>query len=200
MVNVNFSHPVGSRQFTDEEKDFLHELAYGSTFICEVGSWVGDSTEALGNVVKKTNGTLYCVDTFQGNPETDLAEKAKQNDIFSIFKSNIKELELTNYIKPLCMTSEDAVKIMPNDFFDFIFIDANHTYDCVRHDIRNWSQKLKSDGIIAGHDYDSPDFEEEFIHKDFVRDKHHGVIKAVNEFYGKNNVRKGAGTIWWVQK
>jgi hypothetical protein len=37
---------------------------------------------------------------------------------------------------------------------DFIYIDGNHRYDAVMHDIVNGIKSVKKDGIIAGHDYD----------------------------------------------
>lgn len=35
---------------------------------------------------------------------------------------------------------------------DFIFIDAKHDYNSVLADIRAWTQKVKPDGFVAGHD------------------------------------------------
>lgn len=52
---------------------------------------------------------------------------------------------------------------------DFVFIDAEHTYDAVKADIEAWTRKVKPGGIIAGHDYD---------------DYWQGLIQAVNEAFG----------------
>ena len=35
---------------------------------------------------------------------------------------------------------------------DFIFIDADHTYESVKKDIELWTPKVKHEGIILGHD------------------------------------------------
>lgn len=70
----------------------------------------------------------------------------------------------------------EFVKFFPNNFFDFIYIDANHKYEEVKNDIELWYPKLKKGGIFSGHDYiDRIDLHCEF-----------GVKSAVNEF-GKNN-------------
>lgn len=47
---------------------------------------------------------------------------------------------------------------------DFVFVDADHSYEGCRDDIVNWTPKVRKGGIIAGHD----------IHMD-------GVKKAVEE-------------------
>ncbi len=36
--------------------------------------------------------------------------------------------------------------------FDFVYIDADHSYEAVKRDIAAWLPKIKPGGIIAGHD------------------------------------------------
>ena len=55
-----------------------------------------------------------------------------------------------------------------NEFFDFIYIDADHEYESVKKDIEAWIPRLRSGGIIAGHDYIG----------------YRGVHDAVNERFG----------------
>jgi SAM-dependent MidA family methyltransferase len=71
--------------------------------------------------------------------------------------------------------SVNANKIFANEFFDFIYIDANHSYISAKKDIEAWYPKLKIGGIFAGHDYldKPPQFE---------------VKKAVDEFAQNNNL------------
>lgn len=59
----------------------------------------------------------------------------------------------------------------PDDSLDFIYIDAPHDYYSVITDINVWFPKLRSGGILAGHDY----------HSDWP-----GVIDAVNEFFNSH--------------
>jgi hypothetical protein len=74
----------------------------------------------------------------------------------------------------LRMESLEAVKLFPDNYFDFIYIDANHEYEHVKADINAWYPKIKKNGIFAGHDYNN---------------KHKGVIRAVSEFRMSHNLQ-----------
>jgi len=60
--------------------------------------------------------------------------------------------------------SVDAAGAFDNQSLDFVFIDAQHTYDSLKADIIAWSPKLKDEGKLLGHDIHFP-----------------GVLKAVTE-------------------
>jgi predicted O-methyltransferase YrrM len=82
-------------------------------------------------------------------------------------------------------TSEDAVAEIP-DVVDFVYVDGNHDYSCVKKDIELYFRKLRAGGIICGHDYSS---------------NWDGVIKAVNEFTESNSLALHTeGVDWWMVK
>ena len=56
-------------------------------------------------------------------------------------------------IKYLDMSSIDAAKLFPDESFDFIYIDASHTYENCKQDIEAWFPKVRYSGILSGHDY-----------------------------------------------
>ena len=92
-------------------------------------------------------------------------------------------------LKIIRMTSVEASKLfyhyrkyVNEKYFDLVFIDAEHDYENVRKDILAWDPLVKENGIICGHDYAS-------------REK--GVIKAVNEIYGEDNIEViRPGSVW----
>lgn len=51
------------------------------------------------------------------------------------------------------MDSVEASAKFEDKFFDWIYIDADHSYDAVKKDINAWFPKLKPGGVMAGHDY-----------------------------------------------
>lgn len=77
--------------------------------------------------------------------------------------------------------SIDAAKEIGNSSLDLVFIDANHTYEYVKDDIRNWWPKVRKRGIIAGHDY-KPNFP--------------GVCRAVDEIFG-DDLHLSLDSVWW---
>jgi len=194
-------------QFTSTEEAILHSLCdkvkREGMVIAEVGAWLGCSTAVMGKVAKENKGIVYTVDWFRGSGEkTPLKGVADRNDIFNIFRTNMNELGLQDAIKPLVMTSSDAVNIIKDNMFDLIFIDADHVYQAVKQDIEMWLPKLKKNGIICGHDCEEKyDFENKEItaHKDmdFWGGMHCGVVKAVGErFNNQHNIEE---RIWWIQ-
>lgn len=54
-------------------------------------------------------------------------------------------------------TSVNGSKLFSDNFFDFIYIDANHSYAAALEDLQTWFPKVKPGGVFAGHDYlDAP--------------------------------------------
>jgi hypothetical protein len=66
----------------------------------------------------------------------------------------------------------------PDNYFDWIYIDADHSYEGVKKDINKSKTKVKRDGLLVFNDY-TPWSVAELIP--------YGVPKAVNEFCIANN-------------
>jgi len=112
----------------------IHENLNKDSVICEIGSYEGKSSELFALLCKE----VYCVDVFYDQRATKIFDDMIRN------YSNIWKIEKLSSL---------ASKEFPNNFFDFIYIDANHDYDSVKQDIINWIDKIKIDGYVGGHDY-----------------------------------------------
>jgi GR25 family glycosyltransferase involved in LPS biosynthesis len=86
-------------------------------------------------------------------------------------------------VKIIRQDSVEAAKTFPDNFFDFIYIDADHTEEAVVADIEAWYPKLRKGGMMAGHDYMDAKMDwENGIYSLF------GVKSAVDNFAEKNNL------------
>lgn len=57
------------------------------------------------------------------------------------------------FIKVYRESSLEAVVHFPNDYFDFIYIDGDHTYEGCLQDVTSWYPKLRPGGFMVGDDY-----------------------------------------------
>ena len=97
-------------------------------------------------------------------------------------------------VKMVKMKSSDASKLYEDEYFDWIYIDADHSYDGVKEDILNWWPKLKKGGLFSGHDFDPSRNDSNY--------EMYGVRKAVEEIFGDNfNLTKEENyKSWYVFK
>lgn len=68
---------------------------------------------------------------------------------------NLTAANLGDVVEILPLDSLNASCRFPDNHFDLVFIDASHRYELIKADIRLWSHKIKWQGILAGHDYNS---------------------------------------------
>jgi predicted O-methyltransferase YrrM len=167
--------------------------------VAEVGSWMGlGSTQTfLSSLAQVPDSTLICVDTWQGAASCDHDRSmADQHDIFGIFRKNAVAAESRTRVVPVMSDSAAAAALMRDRSFDLVFIDADHSYDCVKADIAAWLPKVRPGGILCGHDCESrvTPQDKEFLaaarHRDAVEvvkrnflHFHAGVILAVDETF-----------------
>jgi len=77
--------------------------------------------------------------------------------------------------------SDIAVNFVLNDL-DFVYIDGDHSYEATKKDIELYYPKVRSGGLVAGHDY---------------KPSEPGVVKAVNEFFKGKKIMYGGRWDWW---
>ncbi len=176
--------------------------------ILEVGSWKGHSTSILGKVAKQYKGKVFAVDHWRGNKGTWNTEMINTQDIYSIFKHNMEVLGLQNTVEAVRMESHKASNLFSNSSLELIFLDGDHTYKGFKQDVNDWIPKLKSNGIICGHDCEGYFSEYSLIRKIWIvthlntdyRFCHPGIVFALYRKFDKNFRRYDNSSIWSREK
>ncbi len=140
----------------------LHKLGVGGN-VAEIGVDEGKFSKTIFNINKPDN--FHLVDVWG----TDRFHDGKYEEVKTYFKDQI-EHEQVHIHKKL---STDAVYDFQDNYFDWIYIDTNHTYETTRDELRLYAPKMKQGGIIAGHDY---------VHGNWITTFRYGVVEAVHEF------------------
>ena len=153
----------------------LIELAAGKD-VLEVGSFMGLSAYGMAWTAK----SVQCVDTFRAN-----SAGQKQMDNHTTLAAFDKAVSRFNNVKRFVGTSEEAaLNSAVQGQFDFVFLDAMHTYEDVKADIERWWPRVRSGGVMAFHDYGHHDFP--------------GVKQAVDERFGP--LQNVCITLGWLDK
>jgi hypothetical protein len=85
--------------------------------------------------------------------------------------------------------SLDSIAEIP-DQLDFVYVDGNHDEPFVREDILAFYPKIKSGGVIGGHDF----------YNGYCRE-HDGVVRAVTRFAVQDNLPLQVELPdWWIKK
>lgn len=186
-MDINWFRPYSQRPF-DNQLINKHQLIG-----VEIGVWRGYHAAEM--LMKLNISKLYLIDPYKKYKEYTQKELVnKINEAKICVKKTLKDFQ--DKIIPIYKMSEIAAKEV-SELLDFVYIDGNHEYEFVKKDIESWYPKIKTNGLIGGHDYIN----------DFP-----GVIKAVDEFcfqnkkilhteFGINMPNcKGFTRDWWVTK
>lgn len=178
--------------------DFYRQIACNPNIftVVEVGVWKGHSIIFLvQEMIKcdKQNIKAFAVDSWA--PEHPTYDKFEEKPIiYDIFKKNVKIANLQQYITDIRCNSWDGAQHFEDNSLDFVFIDADHRYEYVKKDILAYLPKVKTGGIIAGHDYFTIEDE---------RDEIPDVKSAVDELISTgilHNLTLHGGNVWCTIK
>lgn len=156
---TNYNSIQGWFDFSDIYSRIVGAQIVDGSKVVEVGSWLGKSAIFLANQIKEKgiNADFYCVDIWEGttgDSDIDKIIKMHGGSVYDIFLGNIEKCGVSDFIKPIKKDSVSASRKFKNNSLDFCFIDALHTYEAVKEDIKTWLPKVKPGKYIGGHDAD----------------------------------------------
>lgn len=165
------------------ELDFLRGAARDRLHLLEVGTWYGRSAAAICEGMPP-GAVLTCLDNWvgcAGEPAYDFIPESN-DQVWRVFNENHAQNIASGRLVPIRCNSDVGLRELAtrSQQFDFVFIDADHSYEGAKRDIELALKLLSPGGLLFGHDYSKG---------------HAGVIRAVSEaFPGRHEVV--AGTIW----
>ena len=145
----------------------------------EIGVLAGHYSKVLCTTIPHLK--LYCIDSW------GMGENRKKPYHLKMYEQAKVRLAPYN-TKIIYKFSMDAIKDFDDNSLDFVYIDANHEPQFVTEDIREWSKKVRTGGIVSGHDY-------------ALR-----IATVVDDYVAKNNLKLNLTTLesehisWWFVK
>jgi spermidine synthase len=142
-----------------ERTALLAHLPKGG-LVAEVGTLRGDFAREILRITEPRE--LHLIDIKILSTVQKMAEDASLRDRLRVHESD----------------SVEALMSFPDEFFDWIYIDAQHTYEGVTRDIDAARCKIKAGGFLVFNDYTM---------WSYVEMQPYGVVTAVNELCINDN-------------
>lgn len=134
--------------------------------VAEIGVWKGDNAWRLMGLNLER---LFLIDPYKAYKRHD------QKVLDEVMGIALPKITLhpnaykTSFIR---MESVPAASLFEDEYFDYVYIDGEHTLDAVTKDLEAWWPKVKVGGYFAGHDYSASV----------------GVMRAVDTFCEKHGL------------
>ena len=124
--------------------------------IVEVGVETGAYLDLYYPQLELITEKFYLVDMWQYEGNEDFVDKysgGNYNNELEKGYDRVKRLYGDNPKVQMCKgSSEDWAEKFEDGFFDYLYLDADHSKKSVLADLKSWYPKVKNGGIIAGHD------------------------------------------------
>lgn len=173
--NINLKNPKISKTQLKNVKVYSDREEFVNTLnsqlcILEIGTLAGDYADLL---LTRNPKTLDLLDSYNSSDIHGL-ERFKESNHYEYVQNKYKNNVNVNIIKGL---SDFTLPSLNKKYYDYIYIDADHSYESISNDLNNSIRLLKDDGIIGLNDY---------IIKDINNNKYDTVF-AVNKFLHDNS-------------
>lgn len=146
-----------------------------SDVVAEVGVYRGAFSRAIKACTNP--GQMHLIDPWGKVSTDEYVNRYDVKDDMELLYNNVKDMFAKDIEGGTVFVhreySTDVFGSFPDEFFDWVYVDALHTYQGAYDDLANFQNKVKSCGFLLGHDFSN------FQHG---RDQQFGVIAAVLDF------------------
>jgi len=145
-----------------DRRELLEQMPRDAV-VAEIGVDNGYFSQEILSVTQP--GVLHLIDVWH----TERFHEGKFDRVMHEFA----EERRTGVVRIHRKLSLDAAQDFPDNYFDWVYIDTDHSYETTRQELEYYAPKMKANGIIAGHDY---------VKGNWLSGHRYGVIEAVQEF------------------
>jgi len=142
--------------------------------------------------------SLYCIDPWESYSELkDWQDQDQLDEYYLGAKWRLRSYPEVRIIKSYSM---DALSQFDDDSLDFVYIDANHGFPYVAEDVYFWSQKVRTGGIVSGHDYLRVPRKDGVVQVKEVVDAYTKAFNIKKWFVVDECTEDRAGSWFWVKQ
>lgn len=167
--------------------------------VVEVGVDRGEFSNLI--LSKTSPAKLHLIDCWEEHHEAldyphdcFYANQEQHQSNYELVKSSFADRIASGQVEVHRGYSVPVLETFADASIDWVYLDANHSYEAVSTELEVLRRKVKPGGVIAGHDYiDTP----------FWKARNFGVVEAVDEFcaeHGWELIGRTTGAGWDVDK
>ena len=165
----------------DNAQSMLDELNIEKLYLIDVWDLISfNKTQEGHSLVHRDHINLA---NYYGHPFINGGKKYLNINNYSYVSNRFKDNKRIELIKN---PSNVAVEQFRNNSLDFVYIDANHSYKEVLGDISIWAKKVKTNGIVSGHDTHIIDVLQAVIDYS-IKNGQHLIIEHPDWYFIKSN-------------
>lgn len=153
-------------------------------FGCEVGVREGRFSEYL--ITNNPQLLMHCIDPYTPYQDWSLYYNEAEQENFKK-EATLRLSKFDDNVIQVFEPSLTVAKTVKDGQYDFVYIDALHTLEAVEADMEAWITKVRSKGILSGHDFSMKTVGP--------------AVQKVAKKYGKSlhTSPAGEGDSWWFQ-
>lgn len=154
-------------QLVASRAELISRMPVGAV-VAELGADQGDFSDQILDLTEPKRFVI--VDAWH-------TERYGDNKALDVARRFHKEITV-GQIEIVRSLSVDAAKSFENEYFDWIYIDTDHSYQTTLAELYAYERTIKRNGYICGHDY---------VMGNWVNGYKYGVVEAVAEFCVQRN-------------
>lgn len=158
-----------------DTRNKMLEILPKNSVIAELGVFRGDFSEKIIEICEPKEIVLIDIwegEIFSGDFDGNNRQKIKGSELYSLVTSKFSNNKNVVIHKNFTI---DALSKYTDNYFDVIYIDADHTYSGCKSDLEISYKKIKNGGYILGHDYTQNFNKTKYVYN-------FGVKQAVDNF------------------